>query len=1092
MDDIKRWLERHALEKYAEVFVENEIDLDVLDELTMDELKDLEIPLGARKRILKAIAAGAEASPSEEATDSDPIAAPSREAERRQLTVMFCDLVGSTALSESMDPEDYRDVIAAYQTAVSVVVTEHDGYLARFMGDGLLIYFGYPKAHENDAERAARAGLAIVETIGSLHVRPHLEVRVGIATGPVVVGDIIGEGASEEVAALGETPNLAARLQGVASPNFVLLSPTTQGLLRGRVETQTLAPVNLKGLSGPTVPHRALRPRSLSEVSSTHFDASPLVGRDVEVALLERAWRHAQSSEGQVVLLSGEAGVGKSRLLRTFQDSVNTEQRRRVQWHCSPYHHTTANFPAIEQLKRSIGVDDEDPGGSLERLEAMINDLGLDPKDVVPLLARLLSIPVGDQYAIPEYSPEEIKRRVLAAQINLLLAAAAQIPVLFIMEDLHWADPSTVEVAGEMVSAIQDSRVLILMTARPEFQPPWGVPSNGTNHRLNSLTKRETRALVRGIVEEQDLSAEVVDRIVERTDGVPLFIEEVTKNVLESSGDVGVPSSLQDSLMARLDRLGASKELAQMASVIGRSFALDALDALAERPRAAVEQGLTQLFDAGLVRRRTSGEYEFKHALVRDAAYDSMLRNPLRKLHERYAEHLRACGVGDRQPELLAQHYTEAGNAERAIDYWTRAGDRALAHAAQPEAAALFQRALALLDRFDASARRPADELSVLLRLGQAQFGALGGAAPQTMATFSRAAELAEDFGSLADRCRAQYGRCVALLISGRTLEAFESSREIERLSVELGDRWAQAVSSRLSGAAHYLMGQLQEARKALQHVLLSRDVLEQGPRGFGHDPYFTAVQTLAHVEWVLGFPRTAIERSERNLAVLDPVAMNPNTVSYALVWHMLLSLLCRRQDLVSDTVSTLEEHTRRSGGKFWATMSSWGKGAYLIRSGQALEGLKILEQGYRGFVATGALQVVPFARLLEAEGHIACGDAPRCLTVLAEAEELTTRTSQLVYESEIHRLRGIALVLEGNLESAEASYCNALKVARTQDSKSWELRAATNLAELWGRLGKRDEALNLLSPIHSWFTEGDDLPDIVDARRLLEQLEQS
>lgn len=789
MDDIKRWLESHGLEKYAEVFVENEIDLDVLDELTMDELKDLEIPLGARKRILKAIAAGTQASPSEEGTSSEPMAAPNREAERRQLTVMFCDLVGSTALSESMDPEDYRDVIAAYQTAVSVVVTEHDGYLARFMGDGLLIYFGYPEAHENDPERAARAGLAIVETVGALHVRPHLEVRVGIATGPVVVGDIIGEGASEEAAALGETPNLAARLQGAASPNFVLLSPATQGLLRGRVETQTLAPVNLKGFSAPIVPHRALRPRSLSEVSGTHFDSSPLVGRDVEVALLERAWLHAQSCEGQVVLLSGEAGVGKSRLLRAFQDSTNTKQRRRVQWHCSPYHQTTANYPAIEQIKRSIRLDDEDPGGSLERLEAMINDLGLDTKEVVPLLARMLSISVGDQYAIPEYSAEEIKRRILTAQIDLLLAAAEQIPVLFIMEDLHWGDPSTIEVVGEMVTAIEDSRVLILITARPEFVPPWDAQSYGTTHRLNSLTKSETRALVRGIVEEQGLSAEVVERIVERSDGVPLFIEEVTKNLLESSGEVGVPSSLQDSLMARLDRLGASKELAQMASVIGRSFALDALDALTEWPRAALEQGLTQLFDAGLVRRRASGEYEFKHALVRDAAYDSMLRNQLRKLHGRYANHLKASGAGERQPELLAQHYTEAGNAEQAIDYWTRAGDKALAHAAQPEAAALFQRALALLDRLDGSPRRPTDELSVLLRLGQAQFGALGGAAPRTIETFSRAAELAKDFGSLADMCRAQYGRAVGLFISGRTLEAFEPAREIERLSVESSAR---------------------------------------------------------------------------------------------------------------------------------------------------------------------------------------------------------------------------------------------------------------------------------------------------------------
>ena len=766
-------------------------------------------------------------------------------------------------------------------------------------------------------------------------------------------------------------------------------------------------------------------------------------------------------------------------------------RRRRVQWHCSPHHQTTANYPVIEQSKRSIGLDDDDPHGSLERLEAMVNDIGLDAKDTVPRLARLLSIPIHDKYATPEYSPEEIKRRVLIAQLDLLLAAAEQIPVLFIIEDLHWADPSTVEVVGEMVTAIADSRVLMLMTSRPEFQPPWGTPSNGTTHRLNSLTKSETRALVRGIVEEQGLTAETLERIVERTDGVPLFIEEVTKNLLESSGDVSVPSSLQDSLMARLDRLGASKELAQIASVIGRSFALDALEALAERPRAAVEQGLAQLFDAGLVRRRTNGEHEFKHALVRDAAYDSMLRKSLRKLHERYASYLKASGAGERQPELLAQHYTEAGDAPQAIDYWTRAGDKALAHAALPEAVAHFQRALALLDGLNAPARRHSDELSVLLRLGQAQFGAVGGAAPPTMETFRRATELAQEFGSLADTCRAHYGRWVTLVISGRTLEALETSRKIGQLAVEADNQWAQAISNRLYGGTLYLRGQLHEASKAMQHVIASRDVLEQGPRGFGHDPYFTAESTLAHVEWALGFPEAAIVRSEQNLGALDPAAMNANTVSFILAWHLMLTVLCRRQDLLSDTIETLHEHSRRSGGKFFASIGMWAKGAYLIRSGQVHEGLRVAQHGCREYLGTGALQQVQLAYLVAAEGHIADGDAHGGLAALTEAEEVTTRTSQAFYEPEIHRFRGTALVLEGDLKRAQASYSKALEIAQAQDAKSWELRAATGLAELWGRQGKPDEAVNLLAPIYGWFTQGEDLPDIVDAKRLLEWLEE-
>lgn len=1092
MGNIKSWLESHRLEKYADLFIENEIDLDILDDLTMDELKELDIPLGARKRILKAIAAGGEDSLSTKAVGSTPSAASGREAERRQLTVMFCDLAGSTALSESMDPEDYREVISAYQTGASRVVAEHDGYLARFMGDGLLIYFGYPQAQENDPERAARAGLAIVEAVGALPFSPELAVRVGIATGPVVVGDIIGEGASEEVAVLGETPNLAARLQAAAAPNSVLLAPATQRLLRGSVETQALAAVDLKGLSEPIVPHRALRPRSLSEVSSARFDTSPLVGREVEVALLERAWLHAQSGEGQVILLRGEAGVGKSRLLRAFQDSINAEERRRVQWHCTPYHQNTANYPSVEQIKRSIAFDDADAVASVERLRAMVTSLGLKTQQVVPMLAWFLSIPVGDAYTTPESSPEELKLRALAVQVDLLLAAAKQAPVLFILEDLHWADPSTLEVLGEMASAIEDSRVLILMTARPEFEPPWDAQSNSIVHGLNSLTKSETRTLVQRLAEQQGLTTEMVEGIVERSDGVPLFIEEVTKNLLESSGSVGVPASLQDSLMARLDRLGASKELAQMASVIGRSFALDTLVALTGWPRAAIEQGLTLLADAGLVRRRTSGEYEFKHALVRDAAYDSMLRNPLRKHHARFAEHLKVSGVGERQPELLAQHYTEAGDDEQAIALWILAGDRALAHAAQSEAAAHFGRALALLDGLEESTRRPTDELSVLLRLGQAQFGALGGAAPQTIKIYTRAAKLAKDFGTVADMCQAQYGHWVGLMISGRTLESVDVAREINRLSVESGDRWSQAVSDRLRGAAHYLTGQLDEARKLLLQVLLAREVLEQGPRGFGHDPYFTAAPTLAVVEWTLGFPQEAIKRSERNLAELDAVAMNPNTMSYALVWHMLLTLFSRRQTLLLEVVGALEEHTRRSGGIFWGAMCDWGKGAHLIRSGKAHEGLKVLERGYREFVATGALQVVPFARLLEAEGHIATGDLQRCLTTLTAAEELATQTAQLVYLPEVHRLRGVALALKGEPVSAGASFRCALDIARTHNAKSFELRAATSLADFWRGMGKHGEALSLLLPIYNEFGAGDDWPDVHDAKCLIEQLKQN
>lgn len=1093
MSDIASWLDQHGLGKYAQVLLDNDVDFDVLAEVTEDDLNDFGLSFGDRKRFLKLVREHSEElnAPREPGQLAKAQSVQSA-AERRQLTVMFCDLVGSTALSESMDAEDYREVLAAYQGAASAAIKAQDGYIARYMGDGLLVYFGYPNAQENDPERATRAGLEVIDAVSALQVGPRLEVRIGIATGPVVVGDIIGEGASEEAAVLGETPNLAARLQGAAAPNTVLLSPTTQQLLKGRIETEALEPVKLSGLSRSIAAHRALRARSLSDVSETQLDSSPLVGRDVEVALLERAWQHAQSLEGQAVLLSGDAGVGKSRLLRAFQATVAEDGRTRVQWHCSPYYQTTAHFPAIDQLKRSMSLDEQDAGNGLSRLRTMVSHLGLDQQDLVPILALLLGVPMDGPHAMADYSPDEIKRRLISAQVELLLAAAKQAPLLFIIEDLHWADPTTVEVLREMVAAIRDKSVLILMTARPEFRPPWSEQSNAMAHRLSSLTRSETMALVRGLAQGHGLNPEFVERIVERTDGVPLFIEELTQSLLESGGDVGVPTSLQDSLMARLDRLGDGKELAQMAAVIGRTFSIDALNALAELSSEAVEQRLIQVVDSGLVRRRTSGEYEFKHALIRDAAYDSMLRNTRRRLHGRYAEHLQANGTGERQPELLAQQYAEAGHADQAIDYWTRAGDSALMHAAQSEAAAHFQRALELIGSLDPSVRNSSEELAVLLRLGQAQLGGFGGAAPQTIETFARAAELAKDHGSLADTCRALYGRRVGLLISGRTVETLDAARDFERLAHESGDEWVLAVANRLSGGTQYIMGQLHEARKSLLHVLASRDILDQGPGGFGHDPYFTAVSTLMHVEWALGYPQTAIDRSVEHLLAMDRKVLNSNSVSLALVWHLLLALWCRRQDLAADTVDKLEHHTRRSGGRFWEYMCMWGKGACLIRSGEPREGLKILEQGHRGFVETGALQHVPFALILAAEGHLVFGDIRRCLVLLSEADELVAQTSQRFYEAEIHRLRGAALVVDGKIEAAQASYQRALLVARSQDSKSWELRAAIGLAQLWVGLGKRDEALDLLAPIYNWFEQGHDLPDLLDAKRVLEQLERA
>ena len=712
MNDIGQWLEQHGLGQYAEAFANNDIDFRALPTLTEEDLKELGLSLGHRRILQQAIAEFAERESTEtETTDQagEPVV-PTGEAERRQLTIMFCDLVGSTALSESMDLEEYREVLTAYQAAVRKATEHYGGYIARYMGDGLLAYFGYPQAHEGDPERAVRAALTSVDAVSALDLVSPLEVRIGIATGPVVVGDIIGEGASEEAAVLGETPNVAARLQGVAGPNEVIISPSTERLLKNRVEVRRLAHMNLKGLSRPITPYQALRVRSMGEVSDASQKLLPLIGREVEVALLRRGWRTAQEGEGQVVILSGEAGVGKTHVVRSFQDEARGEIRNRVLWFCEPYYQTTANYPAIERIRRVLKLaEDDSTEKSLDKLESMLESLGLGVPELAPVLGFLLSISTETRYPPLAYSPEELRQRIISAQVDLLLAMAAQSPVLMVVEDVHWADPTTVEVLERFVEAIRAERILMILTSRPEFESPWVHHGHVTNHTLSRLNRHETVEMIKCVMRNKSLPRETMEQIVSRTDGVPLFVEEVTKALLSSAGEVGVPASLHDSLMARLDRLGPVKELAQTASVIGRSFPVELLATVSGRSMDEIETGLRTLREAGLAYpRRGHGHtiFDFKHALVRDAAYGSLLHSSRQTLHRRVAEQLAAGPQGQTEPELLATHYAEAGCLEDAAELWGIAGNRSVARSAFNEAVSHFSAGIDALSQLESTPLR--------------------------------------------------------------------------------------------------------------------------------------------------------------------------------------------------------------------------------------------------------------------------------------------------------------------------------------------------------------------------------------------------
>ena len=715
MQQVADWLQKLGLGQYAQRFSENDIDVSVLPHLTDADLEKIGVSLGHRRKILAAIAElpGASQSKHETVRGAEPKIQDT--AERRQVTVMFSDLVGSTALSARMDPEDLREVISGYQKCVAQTVQRYGGFVAKYMGDGVLIYFGYPQAHEDDAERAVRTGLELVAAVTALKTHAALQTRVGIATGLVVVGDLIGSGASQEQAIVGETPNLAARLQGVAKPNSVVIAESTRKLLGNLFELEDLAVQDLKGIAGPVRAWAALRQASV-EGRFEAFHASgltELVGRVEELELLLRRWSKAKTGEGEVVLLSGEAGIGKSRLTAALLERIASEPHTRLRYFCSPQHTDSAFYPIIGQMERAAGLQRDDASlAKLDKLDALVAQTSTSKEDVA-LFAELLSLPNDGRYPTLDLTPQQRRQKTLQALTAQLSSLAGQQPVLMIFEDVHWIDPTSLEALKKSVDQIKALSALLIVTFRPEFIAPWEGQSQITGIILNRLKERDAAAIVASLAGNKELPADVLSEIVERTDGVPLFVEEMTKAVLEAesesdarkttaavpSSSAAVPASLHASLMARLDRLGPAKEVAQIGAVIGREFSHALLAAVVSEPEADLLSTLERLTAAGLLLRQgvpPHAIYLFKHALIQDAAYGTLLRGPRRALHARIAETLESQfpDIAQTQPELVARHCTDAGLIEKAAGLWGKAGQRSLERSALVEAVAHFERAL--------------------------------------------------------------------------------------------------------------------------------------------------------------------------------------------------------------------------------------------------------------------------------------------------------------------------------------------------------------------------------------------------------------
>ncbi|MCZ6860343.1 MAG: AAA family ATPase, partial [Alphaproteobacteria bacterium] len=917
MSDVTQWLGQLGLGQYAKLFAENDIDFEALPRLTDDNFKELGLTIGHRTKLKAAIEG---LSPEKSSIQSAPAVTHQSElqpadAERRQLTVMFCDLAGSTALSTRLDPEDYRDVIRTYQDACAGLIARYDGYVAKFMGDGVLAYFGWPRGHEDDAGRAISAGLGVVEAVGDIAVPNEetepLAVRIGIATGPVVVGDIVGEGAAREAAVTGETPNLAARLQEIAEPNSVVIATTTHALAGGLFEFETLGGKSLKGIEGSTEVWRVVAERQVeSRFSAAHTaELTPLIGREEEIALLSRRWERAKGGNGQVVLLSGEPGIGKSRLTRALQDWLGEEAHTRLLFQCSPHHISSALYPTINQLEITAQFDtSDDTNARLDKLEALLQKSGNPTDEAMPLIAALLSIPADDRYPLPELTPQQQKSRTLNALVEQLVGLAGQQPLLFVFEDAHWIDPTSLELLEQIIERIIDLRVLMVVTYRPEFTAPWvGLP-HVTLQALNRLTVQDCTRMTERLVGERHLSSEILNQIAERTDGVPLFIEELTRSVVESGeadggdiADIVIPATLQDALEARFDRSPAVREVAQVGSAIGREFPYDLLSAVASLSLPELDIALNDLTGSGLIFARGAPpdtSYTFKHALIQDTAYDSMVRSKRKDTHQRVAEGLLLLQpeIAETEPETLAHHFTEAGLLEEAVDWWTKAGKAASTRSANPEAAALLVRGLAVVEELPASEARDRRELALQTTLFGPLISVKGQYTSELEAAINRALALCDNVNAPEEMFRGLFAKSVAQGMRGQHQLSNETANELVQKAERASDEAAFLVGQRMVAMSLFLLGRVLEAQ---DHIDIVTSTFDRERHGhvmvtYGQDPAAISEAYNALFQWVLGWPdksRAASERAITQALELDHVG----TLGPVLSWGGQIAQVIRR-----------------------------------------------------------------------------------------------------------------------------------------------------------------------------------------------------
>ena len=1116
--DVKIWLDDLGLGRYSDTFSENAIGWAMLPKLDHELLKEMGVAaIGHRLQILEA-AAGLDLEQRSSQPEHEQPAA-GGQAERRQLTVMFCDLVGSTELSQKLDPEVLREVMTTCQDAWKTVIDRYGGSIARYMGDGVLAYFGYPQAHENDPQRALLAGLRLVDVMKTVNMQltenlsTPLRVRIGVATGSVVVGDIIGAGASMEAAVVGEAPNLASRLQSAAGEDTVVVSTTTYSLTRGQFQFEQLEEQYLKGFDKPVGSWRVRGEGS----GASRFEASaganltPFTGRSEERELLERRLRMIRRNEGQVVLISGEAGIDKSRLVETLRAQINEDEVFRT-YQCSPLHSNSAFYPVIAEIERGAGITStETAENNLRNLAAFAIDAGLNEPEDLRILSALLSLQgKEDRFSDIEPDPEKRKSRIYELLIRQLDRQAIDKTTVCLFEDVHWSDPSTVELIGRMVDQVKALPVLLVVTTRPGFTAPWTGLAHTASLTLNRISPHHVGEMVARVAGYKDLPAEVVAQIIDHTDGIPLFVEELTQTVLDAGllderedafvlnnplPPLAIPTTLQDSLNARLDHLSDVKYTAQVAAVIGRSFDHRILAAATDVNGEQLQTALAKLEQAGLIHAlgtAPEATYTFKHALIRDTAYQSLLSSTRKQLHHRIAVAIERSlpALTLSEPEVLAYHFTEAAVWESAIEYWTRASERSIEASAFDEGIKNLTTALTLLDKISEHGDNLKRELALRLSLGAAQIQGVGPGSDEALRTYARAHEVAQTEATPMQRFDALWGLHFVNMMRGDLKFSRDIGVALIPFAEALNDEGRILESHHAQWSTMLGLGELKEAAEHVDVVLPKYDSEKHHWLTFsygGHDPGVCAhdIGGLAH--WLQGFPSTGRSMVADGVALAERLS-HPYTLVET---YMCIGFIDIVEGNVGDPFDRAEKIQEFADtGKLPQVCADFIKslyGAALIVAGDKDEGVKILDRtvpslddfGVWGFPVstTYALALAENGRITEAQ------------TYIDSVLNSEFGSSGNWWLSELHRTRGEILVATSVPDEPEARRCfeQALQIAKAQNNRILELRSSMSLSRLLNAAGHSEKARDLLRSVQEHFTEGLDTPDLCNARDLLD-----